>query len=64
MKLLLLMDVKLVILLDTKGRLGIFEAIYNDASIQNIIPSNPSEREIEMVANKQGILNMKDGIAL
>ena len=46
-----------------KGRLGIFEAIYNDASIQNIIPSNPSEREIEMVANKQGILNMKeDGI--
>lgn len=46
-----------------KGRLGIFEAIYNDASIQAIIPNNPSEREIEMVANKQGILNMKeDGI--
>jgi type IV pilus assembly protein PilB len=46
-----------------KGRLGIFEAIYNDASIQSIIPNNPSEREIEIVANKQGILNMKeDGI--
>ncbi len=46
-----------------KGRLGIFEAIYNDESIQSIIPNNPSEREIEKVSNKQGILNMKeDGI--
>lgn len=46
-----------------KGRLGIFEAIYNDDSIQAIIPNNPSEREIEKIANKQGILNMKeDGI--
>ena len=46
-----------------KGRIGIFEAIYNDESIQKIIPNNPSEHEIELVADKQGILNMKeDGI--
>lgn len=46
-----------------KGRFGIFEAIYNDESIQAIIPNNPSEHEIEKVANAQGILNMKqDGI--
>ena len=46
-----------------KGRFGIFEAIYNDESIQNIIPNNPSEHEIKVVADKQGILDMKeDGI--
>ncbi len=46
-----------------KGRMGVFEAIYNDPSIQNIIPTNPSEREIKQVADKQGILDMKeDGI--
>ncbi len=46
-----------------KGRLGIFEAIYNDESIQEIIPNNPSEHEIKLVADKQGILDMKeDGI--
>ncbi len=46
-----------------KGRLGIFEAIYNDESIQAIIPNNPSEHEIKVVADKQGILDMKeDGI--
>ncbi len=46
-----------------KGRFGIFEAIYNDQSIQDIIPTNPSEHEIKMVADKQGILDMKeDGI--
>lgn len=46
-----------------KGRFGIFEAIYNDDSIQAIIPNNPSEREIKKVADKQGILDMReDGI--
>lgn len=46
-----------------KGRIGIFEAIKNDEAIENIIPRNPSEREIREVANAQGILNMKeDGI--
>jgi len=43
--------------------MGIFEAIYNDAEIEAIIPQNPSEREIKKIAAKQGTLNMKeDGI--
>jgi type IV pilus assembly protein PilB len=46
-----------------KGRIGIFEAIVNDAEIEKIIPENPSEREIKMIAKKQGILSMRqDGV--
>jgi type IV pilus assembly protein PilB len=46
-----------------KGQMGIFEAIYNDAAIEAIIPQNPSEREIKKIAAKQGTLNMKeDGV--
>jgi type IV pilus assembly protein PilB len=46
-----------------KGRMGIFEAIHNDAQIESIIPNNPSEREIKDVAQNQGSLNMEeDGI--
>ena len=46
-----------------KGRIGIFEAIETDESIEKIMPSNPSEREIKKVASKQGILSMRqDGI--
>jgi type II secretory ATPase GspE/PulE/Tfp pilus assembly ATPase PilB-like protein len=46
-----------------KGRMGIFEAIHNDASIEAIIPKNPSEREIKEVAANQGSLDMReDGI--
>jgi type II secretory ATPase GspE/PulE/Tfp pilus assembly ATPase PilB-like protein len=46
-----------------KGRMGIFEAVYNDAKIEEIIPKNPSEREIKEVAANQGYLDMKeDGI--
>ncbi len=46
-----------------KGRMGIFEAIQNDAAIEAIIPKNPSEREIKEVSSNQGILNMKeDGV--
>lgn len=46
-----------------KGRIGIFEAIHNDAAIEAIIPKNPSEREIKEVAANQGSLDMKeDGI--
>ena len=46
-----------------KGRLGVFEAIHNDAAIEAIIPKNPSEREIKEVAQNQGTLNMReDGI--
>lgn len=46
-----------------KGRMGIFEAIHNDASIEAIIPNNPSERQIKDIAQNQGTLDMKeDGI--
>ena len=46
-----------------KGRVGIFEAILTDEAIEKIIPSNPSERDIKAVANKQGIFNMQeDGV--
>lgn len=46
-----------------KGRMGIFEAIHNNKDIEEIIPKNPSEREIKETANKQGYLDMKeDGI--
>ena len=43
-----------------KGRMGIFEAIKRDEAIEQIIPTNPSEREIKKVANKQGIFNMQE----
>jgi len=42
-----------------KGRIGIFEAIRTDESIEKIMPTNPSEREIKKVASKQGILSMR-----
>lgn len=46
-----------------KGRLGVFEAILSDPSIEKIIRENPSEREIKEVAKAQGILDMKqDGV--
>ncbi len=46
-----------------KGRIGVFEAIYNDAAVEKIIPENPSEREINAIAEHQGILDMReDGV--
>lgn len=46
-----------------KGRMGIFEAILTDEAIEKIIPENPSEREVKVVARTQGILSMRqDGI--
>jgi type IV pilus assembly protein PilB len=46
-----------------KGRLGVFEAVAADKEIEEIIPQNPSEREIREVAAKQGFLTMQeDGI--
>ncbi|MBP9714982.1 MAG: type II/IV secretion system protein [Candidatus Pacebacteria bacterium] len=46
-----------------KGRIGIFEAIKTDEAIEKIMPENPSEREIKLVAKTQGILSMRqDGI--
>ncbi|MFA5838730.1 MAG: GspE/PulE family protein [Candidatus Paceibacterota bacterium] len=46
-----------------KGRSGIFEAIILDENIEDIIRTNPSEREIEKAFSKQRILSMRqDGI--
>jgi len=46
-----------------KGRMGIFEAIHNDAAIEALIPQNPSERQIKDIAQNQGSLDMReDGI--
>ena len=46
-----------------KGRIGVFEAILADEALQNIMPMNPSEKEIKEIADKQGILNMvEDGL--
>jgi len=46
-----------------KGRMGIFEAIRTDEAIEKIMPENPSEREIKVVARTQGILSMRqDGV--
>ncbi|MEK7070418.1 MAG: hypothetical protein AAB966_01290, partial [Patescibacteria group bacterium] len=46
-----------------KGRIGIFEAILIDESVENIIQENPSEREIKKATAHQGLLDMKqDGI--
>ena len=46
-----------------KSRIGIYEAIIMDESIENIVKESPSEREIEKVAVSQNILNLKqDGI--
>jgi type IV pilus assembly protein PilB len=45
------------------GRVGVFEAILSDSSIEKIVRENPSEREIAVVAAAQGIPNMQqDGI--
>jgi type II secretory ATPase GspE/PulE/Tfp pilus assembly ATPase PilB-like protein len=45
-----------------KGRIGVFEAIMADEALQNIMPTNPSEKEIKKISEKQGILNMvEDG---
>ena len=43
-----------------KGRIGIFEAIHNDETIEKIIPENPSERQIKEISAKQGFLDLKE----
>lgn len=46
-----------------KGRVGIFEAIFMDRKIEEVLRSKPSEREIALVAREQGTPNMQeDGI--
>jgi len=43
-----------------KGQIGIFEAIYNDAKIEDIIVKNPSEREIKEAARNQVSLTIQE----
>jgi type II secretory ATPase GspE/PulE/Tfp pilus assembly ATPase PilB-like protein len=46
-----------------KGRVGIFEAVFMDSAIEEILRSKPSEREIAAAAKPQGIPTMpEDGI--
>lgn len=45
------------------GRIGVYEGILADANIEEVIRSNPSEREIKEVAKEQKILDMRqDGV--
>lgn len=45
------------------GRTGIYEAILATKEIEDVVNSNPSEREIEAAAKSQNILSMKqDGV--
>ena len=43
-----------------KGRIGIFEVIQTDESIERIIVNSPSERDIKAIADKQGTLDMRE----
>ncbi len=46
-----------------RGRIAIFEAVFMDKAIEDIIPMNPSEREIAQVARPQGVpIMVEDGI--
>ena len=46
-----------------KGQMGLYEGIIITAEIDDLLESNPSDREIKKVAHKQGILDMReDGI--
>lgn len=46
-----------------KGRIGIFEAVIPDEKVEEILETNPSEREIKKAAEHQGIMDMaQDGV--
>jgi type II secretory ATPase GspE/PulE/Tfp pilus assembly ATPase PilB-like protein len=46
-----------------KGRIGVYEAVLTDQSIEKIVRENPSEREIKQAGLHQNILDMRqDGI--
>lgn len=46
-----------------KGRMGLFEAVFMDAKIEDVIEMSPSEREIKKVAAEQGFFTMaQDGV--
>jgi type IV pilus assembly protein PilB len=46
-----------------KGRIGIFEAIHTNEEMEKLIVTVPSERDVKHVADKQGLLDMReDGV--
>ncbi len=46
-----------------KGRIGIYEAIFMDAAVEEILRSKPSEREVLQASRPQGVPTMQeDGI--
>lgn len=46
-----------------KGRVGLYEAVFTDKAIEEVLQKNPSEREIEEASRPQGIPTMaQDGI--
>ena len=46
-----------------KGRIGIFEGIKTNETIEKLIDENPSDREIRKIAKLQGLLTMQqDGV--
>lgn len=47
-----------------KGRIGVYEAILMDASVERVITENPNERDIVEASKEQGILDMREDGAL
>ncbi len=46
-----------------KGRVALYEAILSDKAVEEILQTNPSEREIKEAAREQGILDLsQDGV--
>jgi type II secretory ATPase GspE/PulE/Tfp pilus assembly ATPase PilB-like protein len=46
-----------------RGRIGIYEAIFMDSAVEEILRSKPSEREVLLASRPQGIPTMQeDGI--
>jgi type IV pilus assembly protein PilB len=43
-----------------KGRVGVFEVVQTNESIERIITESPSERDIKTLADKQGYLDMRE----
>jgi type IV pilus assembly protein PilB len=47
-----------------KGRLAVHEAIYMSKEIETLAANNPSEREIQEAAGKQGFLTLREDALL
>jgi type IV pilus assembly protein PilB len=43
-----------------KGRVGLYEGIKTDASIEELLRTNPSERDIKIAAHPQGIPSLRE----